>query len=99
MAETSTTVKVAEQIITTWDTDCDFSDEEHLDFLSDALDDLSIDACANSALSDPESSKSSKDESDNEESSAFVVQPQTAETTCNYVLGKNTALQDRFYQP
>ena len=95
MVKRQTADEAAEENITTSDTDDDCRDDKCLGFSRNAPDDISIDVCANSALSDAKNSESSEEKSENEEDNTFALQLQIVAAT-NYVLERNVALWDCF---
>ena len=87
------TADEAANIIVSWDTDDDCSDEDDMHF-ADSLGEETAGDCSNLAVSDAESSDNSDDESDSEQ--ANLMLPQTATLSSNQVLGRNGALWERF---
>ena len=87
------TADEAANIIVSWDTDDDCSDEDDMHF-ADSLGEETAGDCSNLAVSDAETSDNSDDESDSEQ--ANLMLPQTATLSSNQVSGRNGALWERF---
>ena len=88
-----TTADEAANIIVSWDTDDDCSDEDDM-YFADSLGEDTAGDCSNLAVSDAESSDNSDDESDSEQDNLML--PQTTTLSSNQVLGRNGALWERF---
>ena len=85
-----TTADEAANIIVSWDTDDDCSDEDDMYFANSLGEDTTGD-CSNLAVSDAESSDNeSNSEQDN------LMLPQTTTLSPNQMLGRNGALWERF---